>query len=298
VNRTRASWLADGALFAVALSWGINFVIIKWTLDQMAPFQYLAIRFGLSALVMLVLFGRRLKALSRREWRNGLVIGLFLFSAFAFQTVGLRFTTPGKSGFITGLNVVMVPLLQWAATRRFPGYNALFGAALATLGLALLSVNPSLRLDLGDLLTLACALLYAAHILSISRLGRGTDPAALAVIQIGVAAVGNVAMAVWLEPFRPVVSPFSAGSILYGALIGTVLAFTVQTASQRLTPPSHTAVILSAEALFAGVFSVLLWGEALTLRSALGAVLILSGILAAEARKSDAADMPPVEMPA
>ncbi len=298
MNRTRASWLADGALFVVALSWGINFVIIKWTLDQMAPFQYLAIRFGLSTLVMLVLFGRRLKALSRREWRNGLIIGLFLFSGFAFQTVGLRFTTPGKSGFITGLNVVLVPLLQWALTRRFPGHNALLGAGLATLGLALLSLTASLRLAPGDLLTLVCALLFAVHILAISRLGRGTDPAALAVIQIGVAAVGNVAMALWLEPFRPSVSLFSTGSILYGALIGTVLAFTVQTASQRLTPPSHTAVILSAEALFAGVFSVLLWGETLTLRSVLGAVLILSGILVAELRTSDAAESPPAEMPA
>lgn len=298
MNRTRASWLADGALFGVALSWGINFVIIKWTLDQMAPFQYLAIRFGLSALVMLLLFARRLRALTGREWRNGLIIGLFLFGAFAFQTTGLRFTTPGKSGFITGLNVVLVPLLQWAVTRRFPGFNALLGAVLATVGLGLLSLTASFHLATGDLLTLICALLFAAHIVAIGRWSQGTDPAALAVIQIGVAALGNIGLALWLEPFRPVVTPFSAGSILYGAIIGTVLAFTVQTASQRLTPPSHTAVILSAEALFAGVFSVWLWGEALTARSVLGAFLILVGILAAELRKGDTAESPPLELPA
>ncbi|MCL5676532.1 MAG: DMT family transporter [Firmicutes bacterium] len=297
LKRSYTSWLADGALFLVALGWGFNFVVIKWTLGQMTPFYYLALRFALSLLVMLLIAGRRLTGLSRREWRNGLIIGLFLFGAFATQTVGLQYTTPGKSGFITGLNVVLVPLLQWGLSRRFPGYNALVGAVLATAGLGLLSLNGSLHLALGDLLTLICALLYAGHIVAISKLGRGTDPLALAVLQIGVAAAGNVVMALLLEPAPTGLTAFSAGSIVYGALVGTVLAFSVQTAAQRLTPPSHTAVILSAEAMFAGLFSILLWGEAVTARSLLAAGLILGGIITAELRSGNPAEVPPVEMP-
>lgn len=298
VRRSYSSWLADGALLVVAISWGLNFVIIKWTLNQMTPFYYLAIRFAFSLAVMLLLFGRRLRRLERRDWLAGLVIGLFLFGAFALQTVGLKYTTPGKSGFITGLNVVLVPLLQWLVGRRFPGYNAVLGAVLATAGLGLLSLNDSLRPAAGDLLTIACAVLYAAHILAISRFGRHSDPIALAVVQIGVAAVGNTLLALFLEPWPAAVPAFSWWSILYGALIGTVLAFTVQTAAQRHTPPSHTAVILSAESMFAGLSSVLLWGEALMLRSVIGALLILAGIIAAELRRETAEQPAAAEIPA
>ncbi len=298
MRRSSASWLADGALLVVAISWGLNFVIIKWTLNQMTPFYYLAFRFSLALAVILLLFGRRLRGLTRRDWLAGLVIGLFLFGAFAAQTVGLKYTTPGKSGFITGLNVVLVPLLQWLLIRRFPGYNAVFGAILATTGLGLLSLNGNLSLATGDLLTLLCALLYAGHIVAISRLGSRTDPVALTVVQIGVAAIGNVVLALFLEPWPTAIPAFSWGSIAYGALIGTVLAFTVQTAAQKRTPPSHTAVILSAESMFAGLASVLLWGEALTLRSILGAGLILAGIVTAELRREGAAEAVQAEIPA
>lgn len=298
MRRSTASWLADGALLVVAISWGLNFVIIKWTLGQMTPFYYLAIRFSLSLLVMLVLFGRRLTRLTRRDWLAGLLMGAFLFGAFALQTVGLKYTTPGKSGFITGLNVVLVPLLQWLVVRRFPGFNAILGALLATAGLGLLSLNQHFSLAFGDLLTLVCALLYAAHIVTIGRLGSRADSVALTVVQIGVAAIGNVVLALFLEPRPTVIPAFSWGSIAYGALIGTVLAFSVQTAAQKHTPPSHTAVILSAESMFAGISSVLLWGEALTLRSVLGAALILVGIVTAELRRDAPTEPTRVEIPA
>ena len=221
----------------------------------------------------------------RERWialRPGIVIGLALAAGYAFQTFGLRFTTPAKAGFITGLSVALVPIGQAIFLRRTPGLNSIVGVGLATLGLALLSLNASLAINLGDLLVLGCAVAFAAHILLVGRFAPGWQPMRLAFVQIATVAVVTAVLALLFE--RPIGWPppnvwFAAA---FTGLFATALAFFIQSRAQQATTPTHTALIFSAEPVFAGIFSFLLIGEVFLPRQFVGAALIITGMLVAE----------------
>jgi drug/metabolite transporter (DMT)-like permease len=212
------------------------------------------------------------------------LVGLALFAGYAFQTFGLRETTPAKAGFITGLSVVLVPLGQAIFLRRPPRRNSIVGVALATVGLAMLSLQPDLSISRGDLLVLGCAVAFAAHILLVGRYAPDWPPLRLALVQIVTVAVLSSAAALLLE--RPIGWP--PGNVWFAAaftgLLATALAFFVQSRAQQATSPTHTALIFAAEPVFAGLFSFLLIGEVLGLRQILGSALIVAGMLVSEFR--------------
>jgi drug/metabolite transporter (DMT)-like permease len=218
------------------------------------------------------------------NWLPGVLVGLALFAGYAFQTFGLRETTPAKAGFITGLSVALVPLGQAVFLRRPPRRNSIIGAALATLGLALLTLQADLTVSRGDLLVFACAVAFAAHILLMGRYAPDWPPLRLAFVQITTVAVLSGAAALLLE--RPV--PWPAGNVWFAAtftgLLATALAFFVQSRAQQATSPTHTALIFAAEPVFAGLFSFLLIGEVLGPRQVAGSALILAGMVTAELR--------------
>ena len=212
----------------------------------------------------------------------GIVIGLALAAGYALQTFGLRFTTPAKAGFITGLSVALVPIGQAIFLRRTPGLNSIVGVGLATLGLALLSLNASLAINLGDLLVLGCAVAFATHILLLGRFAPDWQPMRLAFVQIATVAVVTAALALLFE--RPIGWPppnvwFAAA---FTGLFATALAFFIQSRAQQATTPTHTALIFAAEPVFAGIFSFLLIGEVFLPRQLAGAALIIAGMLVAE----------------
>jgi drug/metabolite transporter (DMT)-like permease len=280
-------------------------------------FAFLAIRFALAALVLLPFFLRsrdglqprpfdasngpaddtvRCNHLSRSgqrpatkvattSWLPGILVGLALFAGYAFQTFGLRETTPAKAGFITGLSVVLVPLGQVIFLRRPPRRNSIVGVALATVGLALLSLQPDMSISRGDLLVLGCAVAFAAHILLVGRYAPDWPPLRLALVQIVTVAVLSSAAALLLE--RPIGWP--PGNVWFAAaftgLLATALAFFVQSRAQQATSPTHTALIFAAEPVFAGLFSFLLIGEVLGPRQILGSALIVAGMLVSEFRR-------------
>lgn len=155
--------VANISLIFVALFRGSNFVIIKQALDVIHPFTYIGIRFLIAAFLLAPFFGKRLARASARDYRDGCLIGLFLFGGFAFQTVGLLYTTPANSGFITNTAVIIVPFLYFLVTKLSPGWWAYVGGTLAAAGLYLLSANEVAGPGLGDFLTLSCAFLFAAH---------------------------------------------------------------------------------------------------------------------------------------
>ena len=278
--------LADISLVFVALFWGSNFVIIKQALDVIHPFTYLGIRFIIAALLLAPFFWKRLARAPVRDYLDGCLIGLFLFGGFAFQTVGLLYTTPANSGFITNTAVIIVPFLYFLVTRRSPGWWAYVGGLLAASGLYLLSANEVAGLGIGDALTLVCAFLFAGHLVAIGIFVQRSDAIVLAVTQIAFTGVASMTAALIFEPTALMLHqpPAIWGAILYAVVFCTIGAFVTQTYAQRFTPPTHASLILSLEAAFAGLFSYLFWDEIFTMQKLIGAALILAGILTTELR--------------
>lgn len=289
------TWQADLLLLFVTAIWGATFPIVKNATDLsgggVPTYWFLAARFTLAAVLLAALFWRQLAAAPLRTWAAGALVGTFLFSGYALQTFGLAYTSSAKAGFITGLCVVLVPVLAVVWLKRRPQPNAWLGVATATVGLALLSLNADLRPTYGDLLVFLCAIAFALHIASVSRYAGPHDPTALAVIQIGVAAalswVLHLSEKGTVGPGVPGVMWGTApANVLLAWLIcgilATALAFLLQNVLQPYTTPTHTALIFAAEPVWGAVFSYLLLGEMLTMRGYIGAGLILAGMLLAE----------------
>ena len=280
----RTQRLADLALLLVALIWGSTFVLVKEAVSQAKPFGFIALRFALATLTMTLLFRSRLRALGRKGLLAGALIGLFLTAGYGFQTVGLQYTSASRAGFITGLSVVIVPFAAWPILGRRPSLNGVAGVILATIGLALLSLQRGERLTIGrgDLLVLACAFSFALHIVTVGAFAPRMDPMALATAQIGVVALVSGALALIVEGDGSGFSGLVWFAALFTGLLATALAFAVQTAAQAFTTPTHTALIFATEPVFAALFGSLLAGERLTGRPLLGCAFILAGMMVAE----------------
>jgi len=302
---------ADLALLIVALIWGATFVMVKDAVSAFPVFSFMVVRFVLAAtaLTPLIIWRRRqLAALApdgpfaasrhlnparlRRIALPSLLIGAALFAGYGFQTAGLTLTTPAKAGFIAGLSVVIVPLVAAVLLRQAPGRNAWNGVALATIGLALLSLTRDLRIKPGDLLILGCAFSFAAHILLTGHFAPRRDPLLLTLGQVlTVALLSGAATLLFDVPARgrPALIGLLDGRILFAAaftgLLATAAAFGIQTVAQRFTTATHTALIFAAEPVCAGLFSFLLIGEVLGPRQIIGCGLILAGMVVAEMRR-------------
>ncbi len=297
LSRAGRQRLADAALLVVTAIWGGTFVMVKDAVASYPVFSFLAIRFAIAGIALLpfVFWRRRRRAIRRpavsgRETRRpaGFMIaaggiGLALFAGYAFQTAGLSLTTPAKAGFITGLSVVIVPAVSTVLGRsgQGAGRSAWLGVALATGGLALLSLQDGLAIAAGDLLVFGCAVAFAAHILLTGRLSPRHDPLLLTFGQLVVVSACSAVIALLGEARPPLSGPVLFAAAFTGVL-ATSLAFGVQTVAQRFTNATHTALIFAAEPVFAGLFSFLLIGELLSPRQLVGCGLILAGMLLSE----------------
>lgn len=281
VSRRRAL-LADAALLSVAVVWGFNFVVIKDAIGATGPMTYLLWRHVAAALMLVAVMPRSVRRARRADWLYGAVLGVFLFVAFATQTIGLQWTTPGKNGFITSLDIVMVPFLYWLVTRRSPGWAQIGGALLAVSGLGFLTLREGLTMGKGDLLTLVCALGFAAQITATGFFAPRTRPAVLALTQVIAAAALFVVVTPFVEHVGVAFGWAAWAAIVWTAASGTIYGFVVQAWAQRSTSSTHAAVILGLEGLFAGVFGLAFGFDVLTWRFALGGLLILAGVLVIE----------------
>jgi drug/metabolite transporter (DMT)-like permease len=274
---------ADLILLAVAVVWGSSFVAQRVAAAHVGPFLYTGARFVLGALTLLPLAARRLRHLARLEWRGGALAGLLLFGAALLQQVGLRFTTAGKAGFITGLYVVLVPLFLALVWRRSPRWSAWVASLLAAAGLFLLSGVGRLALAPGDGWELAGAVLWALHVILIGRLAGRADALRLALVQYLVCGLLSGVLGLALEADTLGGLAVAWWAVLYTGVLSVGLGFTLQVTGQRRAPPAGAAVILSLEAVFAALFGWLLLGETLTPQQLLGCGLMLGGMLLAQA---------------
>ena len=282
---------ADLLLAACALIWGATFVVVKEALSDASVFVFLSLRFVLAGAVLAVMHHRELRKLHAGGVRAGALIGCLMFAGYAFQTVGLTMTTPSKSAFITGFFVVLVPLFLAGFGRRRISPWIWAGVFSAVAGLYFLSVPSSgfSELNLGDVLTLFCAALYALHIIAIGHYASRYSSGVLVSLQVAATALLSVAAVplsalTGYEAPRAVWTPGLIWAVLGTGVLATVVTFSAQVWAQQYAAPSHVALLLTLEPVFAGVTSFVFLGERMGARGLAGAALILAGILVAELR--------------
>jgi drug/metabolite transporter (DMT)-like permease len=283
--RTQARLL----LLATAFVWGTSFTLVKSALAQASPLVFNLVRMTLAAAALAVIHRNALRQVTRPQLQAGALAGLFLGAGYQFQTFGLARTSAAKSGFITGLVVIFVPLLTFVPAFRPagsspPGLKAVLGTLLGFTGLLLLTTPAGTAprdlfaaISLGDLLTLVCALAFAGHLLTLARVSPGIPSGLLATLQIAAAAL-LMLLTLPLEPLHLHLTPGLLLAWAITALLGTAAAFTIQSYAQRHLPPTQTVLILTLEPVFAWLTALLLLHDRLGPRSLVGAALILLAI--------------------
>ncbi|MDK2930359.1 MAG: hypothetical protein PWR07_490 [Bacillota bacterium] len=282
-------WVADGSLIMTTLIWGATFVVVKDIVARVDAVALVAVRFLMAAALMAVAVAPRLRRMTPRLAGAGVLVGLALFIGYAFQTMGLQYTSASKAGFITGLSVVLVPILSTIILRRPPEPAAIVGVACATVGLALLTLKlgGGPLFEIGDLLVLVGAVAFGLHIVAVGKFAPMFDVPLLVTVQLAtVSAAAFVVLGVRVLGLgHHVAMPVSVrdlGGAAFLAVFGTAMAFFIQNVAQRFTSPTHVAIVFATEPVFAGLFGWLLLGERLTPVQQVGAALILAGMLASE----------------
>jgi drug/metabolite transporter (DMT)-like permease len=269
------------SLAAVAVVWGTTFPLGKLVLRHLGPFQYLALRFGLAAALMAPLAWRGRGRFTLDGVRAGVLAGVVMFAGYALQTVGLRFTTASNAGLITGLNVVMIPLILLVWHRRAPGPALAAAVVLAVAGLWLLLWQGG-RLGAGDALVLGCAAALALQVIIVGQAAPSVPAAAFACVQIATVAVLAGIWAVAAEPAPAAVPGPVAGAIVFMAVAATFGAYVAQAWAQRVVSPTRTGVLFVFEPVAAVGFGVAWLGEPLGPRLAAGAAAILLSVVISE----------------
>jgi drug/metabolite transporter (DMT)-like permease len=295
---------ADAAIFLTTLIWGSTFAVSRDVLDYWPPLSYLALRLPLAALLFAALFPRRLFGATRDAWRAGAALGLLMGFGFIGQTVGLLWTTPAKSAFISGLTTPLVPVVVYALWRARPSRENFAGIVLASIGGALIlaPAGASATVNMGDLITLGTTILFATHITLMGLYARRFDVRQLSALQITVAAALMIFVWACVRAWGALAGGLPEGlareaeplawnataltQLVYMSTVATVATFLLWTWGQARMPATHAAVIFSLEPVFATLFAVLLRGSAEWSggRSTLGAGLVVAGVIVSELR--------------
>jgi len=270
------------ALIGVSAIWGFTFPAVRNAVQTVDPVTFVCVRFALASVVLALALGRRAFRLPLPGLALATALGFCLASGTVLQTMGLRFTTASKSAFITAMYVPMTPFLALIAARTRPRATSIVAVCLAVAGLYLLTAPSSAGMNRGDWLTLACAVMWAAHIVVAQAAEARHDPVPIAFWQVLTsAAFTGGALAVQGEA-RFGVTPWSAAALGVTAVLATAVAFGAQMWAQRETSATHAAIIFSAEPAFAAVFSFLILGEMMGPAAFAGAALILAGMVATQ----------------
>jgi len=278
---------AEIYLLGIVIIWGSTFVIIKDILKQIMPFTFLSYRFFLATLVLGILFWKRIKYVDKTILGKGSLIGIFLFLGYTFQTLGLKYTTATKAGFITGLSVVLVPLFSFFFIKEKIRRNSAVGVILAFVGLWFLNYNSSFSFNFGDFLVLMCAVSFALHIILVGLYTRRLDYILLVIIQLFTVFILSVIFSLFLE--SPAVHLYYSykvwWAIILTAVFATALAFYMQNRFQQYSTATKTAIIFSGEPIFAAIFAYLLLGEKVGFITWVGGLLIFLGMIISQRDK-------------
>lgn len=274
---------ADFMLFFVALFWGTGFTVTKMALDVFSTVQLLFFRFLIASVLSIIFFYKNMRKMNKSDLKSGIIMGIFLSLGFIFQTFGLEGTSAGKSAFLTGTNVVMVPFFAWIITKNKPHKNNITAAFLMFLGIVLLTVdfNEFGTFNAADLLTFLCAISFAWQVVTTGLFASDKDPYIISTVQISTCTIIFFIM-MFFDKTPINYSVTGVVSILYLAIVTTLLCFLMQTIGQKYTSSSHAAIVLSLESVFGSVVGVLFLGEKYNYMMLVGFVVIFLSILIAE----------------
>ena len=279
------SFLGTSFLLLAALIWGLAFIFQRSSMEHIGPMTFSALRYGVSALVLLPFALRKRQALPLKEdptVRRGILCGLFLFAGANLQQAGLVYTTAGKAGFITALYILIVPLLGGLFLKKKVSLQTWICVLIALLGFYLLSIKEGIKIEFGDLLVFIGAFLWAGHILVVdSSVGR-MEPFLLSFVQM---LVTSILSSVGMLLFETVTLRGLEGAltaILYTGVLSGSVAYTLQMYGQRHTEPTLASLIMSLESVFAALAGYLFLNEILTLKEFLGAAVILIAVILAQ----------------
>ena len=280
---------AEIYLLGIVIIWGATFAIIKNVLDQIMPFTFLAYRFLLAVLILSVIFWKKIKDIDKIILKKGFLIGIFLFLGYAFQTVGLKYTTATKAGFITGLSVVLVPIISYFFIKEKINRNSVVGVIFATVGLWLLNHNSSFSFNLGDFLVLLCAVSFAMHIISVGLYTKKMDYVLLVIVELTTVFILSLLMALFFERQDIHLSyTFNVWwPIILTGVFATALAFYMQNRFQRYSTATKTAILFSGEPIFSAIFAYLLLGEKVGLIAWIGGLLIIFGMIICQRKRTE-----------
>lgn len=275
-------------LILCAFIWGMAFSAQSTATDYMGPFTFVCVRFTITSIVLFTscfLFRKRIKAVEQPPAKHyiilGAVIGLILFGACALQQIGIAYTTAAKSGFITALYIVLIPIIGIFMGKRI-GKLVWLGVLVALIGMCLLCLKNDLTINFGDLLTLLCAFVFSFHIIVIDKYAGSYNSVLLSAVQFGVGAIA--ALPVMLLTETPNLSSIIAcwPSLIYAAVFSGAIAYTLQIIGQKYTEPTLASLLLCLEAVFAAIGGWILLGEGLTPRELVGCLLMLSASVIAQ----------------
>ena len=275
-------------LLMAALIWGSSFIVMKNAVDFISPFTLLCIRFVLSTIFITCLFFNKIKEIKKQDLIGGFLAGLALFSAFSIQTFGLQLTTPGKNAFLTAVYCTIVPLLSWLYFKKSPDRSQIFASILCFIGVGFVSLDSSLKINLGDIYTLIGGFLYAVHIIVCEKAMKNTSPIIITALQFAFAAIFSFVAAYLFEDVSIIfhIDQSIYLQILYLAFFATTLCYLFQNVGQKFVNENIAALLLSLESVFGVFFSILFGQEMMTLQIALGFLIIFISVLISETKLS------------
>lgn len=278
-------FLADLSLLFIAIIWGSTFIIVKQSVENIPVFSFLFMRFTLAGILLIFINAPKLKAIDKGVLTDGLMLGLALFLAYAFQTFSLTVTPASITAFITGLFVVFVPILSSLILKKLPRHEAIVGVVLATIGLALITLRDTLLLSFGEFLALVCAFFVAIHIILTDKFSRRNDFTLLTLVQVNMVALFSLMFSAFFDP-RVIPEYFNQQlifSLAINSVFATVVAFGIQMSMQKHTTPTKAAIIFIMEPVSSVFFSYWFGGEFLTTKQYAGTFLILLAMVVTEA---------------
>ena len=276
--------IASIVLAVVALVWGTTYAVIKDTLSVVQPFSLMMFRFGFSALILSMMYLKKFKIIKSVDLKRGIIIGIFMFLAFYFLIVSIRFTTASKFSFIVGAYVLIVPFLSWIINKTKLDRYAIVGAILATIGLAFLTMEKGAVFNLWDLVAGCCSFFFAAHMIAIEKYSGDLDPILLTIIQFITTAVLFIILTGVKEGYNFTVLPEIKWTLGYLVIISTIIPFAIQNIVQRYISSTSTALILTLQSAFGSIFAVYYLDERMTKQMIIGCLLIFIAIVFQETK--------------
>jgi len=274
------------AILAATLFWGTSFVVLKDTLDLVPPNFLIALRFTGAGIFLAIIFWKRLLGVTKQMLWQGCIIGIFLFLAYFWQTLGLQRTTPGKNAFLTAGYCVLVPFMLWMIRGPRPDRYNVIAAVLCLGGIGLISLNGDLTMGLGDLFTVIGGIFFGWHMVALGKFLKGKDPVVMTILQFGAAAACFWIASLIMEGVPKALPAQAILPLGYMTVFCTAVTLLLQNFGQKYTDPSAAAILLSLEAVFGAMFSLLLGKETLSLQVALGFVTIFLSVIISETKLS------------